>query len=547
MYSTLELLSSFSDVESGFLTTKFNVNGSALDTAGLVGLSAVLRNRALLFRAYTFAAWFLWANIFLSKAAGKVVDFLEQGFSSIGTRARLCRYRQQPNVTPSTLHGNVVPRKGMPSTRILWRRIIFKYIHREYLDLFMIPWAYATVERSTFIVPFVIPAGNGLTFDWVVPFIPGTQYQICMFSSNGVSGGCQATYTVYQAPNHTLVDPPVAPSLHPPYNISSDTMDAINWTVSLSYGMPFYVSLVDSTGLGWANGPLHSGAGGSTDCLALDASPSKKQISPGTAIGSGIGGLVLGLILGLLGTLLFQRLRRRSGRRSRNMVHERKFSASPMLSGQFHDLPSSSAAEFPPGVQRPSRDPAMHIEPFVLPSEREQERDLSETALSPITNASSSVSDAWSRTPSQSLSVGTGDATVQLSPATVSDFQLSPSGAGGSRTNAIPVPSSPPESRHPGSQVWSSCRPSTRTHPGVLEALHLHYSRDDNQEQSLQKLHGEVQVEDEAADLRGPGYEPFHDHPYSYPARDMTLIFASLSMYRRTDDLFQGNLLPISS
>ena len=32
--------------------------------------------------------------------------------------------------------------------------------------------------------------------------------------------------------------------------------------------MPFFISLTDSTGLSWANGPLHSGGGGPTACLS---------------------------------------------------------------------------------------------------------------------------------------------------------------------------------------------------------------------------------------------------------------------------------------
>ena len=61
--------------------------------------------------------------------------------------------------------------------------------------------------------------------DFPVPWVPGTQYEICMvrpplrlqhaqsltpqqFDKNGVTGGCQAVYSVYQAPNYTLANPP---------------------------------------------------------------------------------------------------------------------------------------------------------------------------------------------------------------------------------------------------------------------------------------------------------------------------------------------------
>jgi len=61
------------------------------------------------------------------------------------------------------------------------------------------------VYASTFITPFTIAMGSGLSFDWQVPFAPGTQYQICMWDANGVPGGCQAMYTVVQ--NSTVTQP----------------------------------------------------------------------------------------------------------------------------------------------------------------------------------------------------------------------------------------------------------------------------------------------------------------------------------------------------
>ncbi|KAJ6626641.1 hypothetical protein B0H10DRAFT_506409 [Mycena sp. CBHHK59/15] len=166
------------------------------------------------------------------------------------------------------------------------------------------------VYTSTFITPFTIAAGDGLSFDWQVPFAPGTQYQICMWDKNGVPGGCQAMYTMVTnttvstptcqnvtfpsllSVNATVPSGPmsqygfidqctdlyvapitgkppftltVAPALHPPYNITSDTMDPIDWT---SWSFPFFLSLVSSDGLMWANGPLHAGGFGPSDCLA---------------------------------------------------------------------------------------------------------------------------------------------------------------------------------------------------------------------------------------------------------------------------------------
>ncbi|KAI0761208.1 hypothetical protein BD413DRAFT_249684 [Trametes elegans] len=224
------------------------------------------------------------------------------------------------------------------------------------------------IYTSTFIVPFVIPAGDdqALSYDWVVPFVPGTQFQMCMVASNGVSGGCQNMYTVYQRPNYTLDNPPscfnltyphaplgvkasledgswsqfgwvdqcselsltptngtppytysIAPALHPPFNYTSDNMDTFNWTVSLMYGMPFFVTVTDANGVGWTNGPLHPTGAGSTSCLDLNTalhgsiSGRSSGVSTGGAIGIAIGTLVLGGVIGLLGTYTFFRWQRK--------------------------------------------------------------------------------------------------------------------------------------------------------------------------------------------------------------------------------------------
>ncbi|KAJ7593452.1 hypothetical protein C8J56DRAFT_931120 [Mycena floridula] len=210
------------------------------------------------------------------------------------------------------------------------------------------------VYTSTFIVPFIIPAGNGLSFDWDVPFTPGTQYQICMFDANGVAGGCQAMYTVI--PNITdpqptcqnvtfptgpldiqgavaggpisqfgFIDqctdvtitpksgkPPfiltIAPPLHPPFNITSNSMNPITWTVSLSRAMPFFMSLVSSDGIVWQNGPMHSGGFGPTDCLAPGTISIRKAHA--TALGAGLGSS-FGVALLFIAGLVFWKYRRR--------------------------------------------------------------------------------------------------------------------------------------------------------------------------------------------------------------------------------------------
>ncbi|KAI8995692.1 hypothetical protein BD414DRAFT_435874 [Trametes punicea] len=241
------------------------------------------------------------------------------------------------------------------------------------------------IYTSTFIVPFTIQAGDekALSYDWVVPFIPGTQFQMCMVASNGVTGGCQNIWTVYQRPNTTLNNPPtcfnltypqaplgvdaafadgtwsqygwvdqctdislkptngtppytysILPALHPPFNITSDTMDPVNWTVSLMYGIPFWVSVSDANGVGWTNGPLHPTGGGSTKCLDLDAAlnpqpiPKSSSLSTGATVGIAIGTAIAGALIGLLGALWLHRRQDRRRRSSfpRALDDRRKFS-----------------------------------------------------------------------------------------------------------------------------------------------------------------------------------------------------------------------------
>ncbi|KAJ6470375.1 hypothetical protein C8R45DRAFT_1015464 [Mycena sanguinolenta] len=210
------------------------------------------------------------------------------------------------------------------------------------------------VYTSTFLTPFTIATGSGLSFDWAVPFAPGTQYQICMWDSTGVPGGCQAVYTVIQ--NSTLENPTcqnitfptlldveatvptgpmsqygwidqctdlfvtpksgkppftltVAPALHPPYNVTSNSMETIDWTVSLSWSMPFFLSLASADGQLWSYGPLHAGGMGPSDCLAPGTIPSSKAHR--IAVGAGLGGAFAAGIIGALATFFYLRYNNR--------------------------------------------------------------------------------------------------------------------------------------------------------------------------------------------------------------------------------------------
>ncbi|KAF7313058.1 hypothetical protein MKEN_00991000 [Mycena kentingensis (nom. inval.)] len=210
------------------------------------------------------------------------------------------------------------------------------------------------VYTSNTITPFTVDVGSGPTFDWQVPFIPGTQYQICMWDSNGVPGGCQQMYTVVTnstdaqptcqnvtaplplkvsatdqtgplsqygftdqctdirvlprsgIPPYTLT---VAPPLHPPYNLTVDSVRALDWTVSLPWSYPFFLSVQSADKQMWHFGPLHAGGRGPTDCLAPGTVPQIQARN--LALSAGLGGTFGTIIVAALGILVYILLQRR--------------------------------------------------------------------------------------------------------------------------------------------------------------------------------------------------------------------------------------------
>jgi hypothetical protein len=292
------------------------------------------------------------------------------------------------------------------------------------------------IYTSAFVVPLVIDAGSGSSFDFPVPFNPGTQFQICMFDKMGNPGGCQRPMSVYPSlqssnptcrnltypqPNQVLDiagtdwtgstlsqfgwppqckdislqpkngTPPytltVAPSLHPPWNITSDNQNPINWTVALSWGSMFYISVADSAGNIWANGPMHAGGDGPTGCLATDAATptdngKDNQVSTYVAVGSGIGGLVAGLIIGLVGALAVLRCFKKN--RQGGLLRQDSFESAPSLGAiapyttvphtPYHDRTETTAQTLH-GVGSLGRlrtDGSYKVEPFVLPQQQQQ-------------------------------------------------------------------------------------------------------------------------------------------------------------------------------
>lgn len=134
--------------------------------------------------------------------------------------------------------------------------------------------------------------------------------------------------------------------------------------------MPFFISLTDSTGLSWSNGPLHAGSGGGTQCLLGSTQAPTKEVSSAIAIGAGVGGLAVGLIGGYIVALYFVAKRRRSGRPERpDLLRKASSMSGTGPAGLYRDLPSS------PFAADHSRDGLMrdglgyHVEPFTMPTE----------------------------------------------------------------------------------------------------------------------------------------------------------------------------------
>ncbi|KAJ7814153.1 hypothetical protein B0H14DRAFT_3090175 [Mycena olivaceomarginata] len=291
---------------------------------------------------------------------------------------------------------------------------------------------YLQIYTSAFVFPFVVSAGSGLSFDWEVPFGPGTLYQICMLDSNGNTGGCQAIYSMIANTTATpscsnvtfplgpldveavtnigalsqygWVDqctdiqvtpkngtPPyiftVAPTLHPPQNKTGTDQSPMNWTVNLSWGSPFFISVVDADMNFWAYGPLHSGEGTSTACLSGTKVSAPNMVSVVTALVSGIGGLLVGLIAGSVGVFAFYRQRQRRTRHTPllNPTGSEGYTDPFLLrtptSAHYqavptqlpHDMSSSSLSSSPSyiAMQRMQKEGSHYqVEPFTPPGDR---------------------------------------------------------------------------------------------------------------------------------------------------------------------------------
>ena len=168
-----------------------------------------------------------------------------------------------------------------------------------------------------------------------------------------------------------------------------------------SWGTPFFVSVVDANGVGWANGPIHSGQGdpsclsitsdqrqvtftdeiaGSTDRHRISEtfSGKMKTVAPVVAIGSGVGGLVLGLVVGALTAIAYFWWKRRRDDRPDTAGKVARMDVGESPHRPFYrDLPSDNTRDgyvllqgrhsLDPhllAIDRLMRDTGYHIEPF---------------------------------------------------------------------------------------------------------------------------------------------------------------------------------------
>ncbi|THU96609.1 hypothetical protein K435DRAFT_722714 [Dendrothele bispora CBS 962.96] len=339
------------------------------------------------------------------------------------------------------------------------------------------------IYTSTFITPFTIQAGDGSVneFDYQVPFAPGTRYQICMYDSLGTSGGCQEMYTMI--PNITTQNPQcknvtfppllgvepksssppgwsqfgfpdqctdisikpvngtppfiltISPPLHPPFNITSSTMDPIDWTVSLGGEIPFFVSLVSSEGFGWSNGPLHAGLNGPTGCLAPGTISKSKAHS--VAAGAGLGGLFGGLFLAGAAWLLWTTLEKRKQKLKSHALLDPFKDPYPQIQPQNQNqIPSSQPSSA-------THDSSMEISgPMIMGvGTTVKDRESSITNTWTANRSSGSNGNEW--TPPSRMSRGRAGMSTQLGNGELPPPTYSYADHQGGRDEAVNLPSPP--------------------------------------------------------------------------------------------------------
>jgi len=153
----------------------------------------------------------------------------------------------------------------------------------------------------------------------------------------------------------------IGPALHPPLNITW-AGGPQNWTVSMTHGFPFFISVTDSQGHGWAQGPLHSGDNLDTSCLNTNhIGSSGKSTNIAVTIGAAIGGIVVGLLAGVAGIFVFRR-----SRASKQSHPRQDLLRDSQLSSNITQSPPVSIPS--PGNIAGGSGLEYIVEPFAMPS-----------------------------------------------------------------------------------------------------------------------------------------------------------------------------------
>jgi len=186
-------------------------------------------------------------------------------------------------------------------------------------------------------------------------------------------------------PPYTLM---VGPTLHPPLNITANS-GPINWTVTLSHGIPFFISVTDANGNGWAQGPLHSGDGPDTSCLDINHSASSSHSSTNipVTVGATVGGVLFGLLAGALGISVIRRQRRAHSKHPVDLMRDNQIS--PVRAQSGHGSPTVGTAHHAGGSGL-----EYVVEPFAMPSPpSDPDAPLLGGSMSPPDATSASGSD----------------------------------------------------------------------------------------------------------------------------------------------------------
>jgi len=160
-------------------------------------------------------------------------------------------------------------------------------------------------------------------------------------------------------PPYTLT---VAPTLHTPLNLTTNSTNPINWTVTLSHGIPFFIAVTDAKGNSWAQGPLHSGDNADTACLDIHhTGGGGSSTHVGATVGAAIGGIVVGLLVGAAGIFAFMRWRRSRRTSSQDMMRDPQSPDHPQSARQMTSTGGPTHMAGGGGLE-------YIVEPFAMPS-----------------------------------------------------------------------------------------------------------------------------------------------------------------------------------